>query len=133
MLIPSRCCAKCTTNGSTSGPLPEFAIGNRVKVIANPITGEPFVNVRATPGGALLGTQPQNSTGTIIGGPHSAAVAGSGNPTVFVYWHIDYDSGVDGWRRWTLHSWWKSSPPTGLFVIGNRVEVIANPITGDPP
>jgi len=55
------------------------------------------INVRATPGGALLGTQPVGALGRIVGGPRLAAISGSGSTTQYTYWQIDFDSGVDGW------------------------------------
>ena len=79
--------------GSAPSPPPattNLAIGSRVQVVQT-------INVRATPGGALLGTQPVGALGRIVGGPQLAAISGSGSTTQYTYWQIDFDSGVDGW------------------------------------
>ena len=61
-----------------------FAIGERVQVVNTTI------NVRETPGGTLLGTQPVGSQGTVLAGPEVT-------PNGVIWYQIDYDSGVDGW------------------------------------
>jgi parallel beta-helix repeat protein len=73
-------------------PLPSttFKIGQRVQVVAySP------VNVRGSPAGILLGAQPAGALGTVVGGPVESLLPDDG--VVYVYWQIDYDSGVDGW------------------------------------
>ena len=70
----------------TPVPSTAFTIGNRIQVA----TGDGSnLNVRSTPGGTIVGQQPDGSLGTVIGGP------------VFVdgrwWWKVDFDSGVDGW------------------------------------
>jgi hypothetical protein len=57
-------------------------IGTAIQTTAN-------VNVRASGGGTLLGTQPAGSVGTIIAGPtYSNGVT---------WWQIDYANAPDGW------------------------------------
>lgn len=65
-------------------PTPGISINDRVKTTAP-------LNVRSTPStsGTLLGTQPIDTQGTVIGGPQ---VSGG-----FSWWNIDYDTVPDGW------------------------------------
>ena len=72
--------ASATTLPTTAS----FQVGDRMVTTAN-------LNVRATPstGGSLLGTQPQGSLGTLIGGPTIA--------DGYIWWNVDYDTGPDGW------------------------------------
>jgi len=46
-------------------------------------------NVRESPGGLRIGSQPRGASGTVIGGPSSAVGTR--------FWDIDFDSGPDGW------------------------------------
>jgi hypothetical protein len=62
----------------------KFSLNDRVIANAN-------VNVRSSSniGASILGTQPNGSQGTIVGGP---MLQGG-----FHWWNVNYDSGVDGW------------------------------------
>jgi hypothetical protein len=64
---------------------PGFSLNDRVQTTTS-------VSIRATPSatGTVLGTQLLNKRGTIIGGPVSAEG--------LTWWHVDYDSGPDGWN-----------------------------------
>lgn len=81
------------TPGPTPIPTPtppseKFQVGDWVKNSPN------AANVRATPAGNLLGTQPVNTPGTVTDGPQWAALPSSAG--VF-WWKINFTSGVDGW------------------------------------
>lgn len=65
-----------------------IAVGSRVQVVAP-------INVRATAGGTLVGTQPVDAQGTVTSGPTVAPIGGTG--TTFTWWQINYDTGADGW------------------------------------
>ncbi|MGH8587161.1 MAG: hypothetical protein ACREWE_13615, partial [Gammaproteobacteria bacterium] len=93
-----------------------FAIGARVQVVNETI------NVRETPGGTLLGTQPVGSLGTVVAGPEVT-------PNGVIWYRIDYDSGVDGWSgqdNLALATEPPETPPVTppLFEIGARVQVV---------
>ncbi len=70
-----------TTWPSTSN---KFSVNNRIKTSS-------VLNVRQTPSssGTLLGTQPSDSLGTVIGGPTYA--------DGYWWWQINYDIDPDGW------------------------------------
>lgn len=51
------------------------------------------LNVRSTPGGSLLGQQSSGDLGTTVDGPTAAYYGG----TLYVWWKVNFDSGVDGW------------------------------------
>jgi uncharacterized protein YgiM (DUF1202 family) len=78
------------TGGTTPPPAPTpapsaaFTAGDRL--ISNTT-----VNVRSAPGtsSSVLGVQSSGMGGTVIGGP---VVSGG-----YTWWHINYDSGADGW------------------------------------
>ncbi len=78
----------CTSNtdndeyNAPSGGSTTFSIGQTV-------TPTFQLNVRANPGGTLLGVHNPGDTGVIIGGPVSAAG--------YWYWQIDYATAPDGW------------------------------------
>lgn len=64
----------------------KFQLNDRVRVTIGP------VNVRnkpSTKGTRIVGTQPTNALGTVIGGPTNA--------NKYIWWNINYDTGVDGW------------------------------------
>lgn len=63
------------------------SLGNRATVAT--ITEGSQLNVRSTPNGSTVGQQNDGASGTIIDGPIE-----SGG---YTWWHINYDSGVDGW------------------------------------
>ncbi len=63
-----------------------FAVGSRVQANAT-------VNVRATAAGSFLGAQAVGSQGTITTGPQTASLGG----TSYSWWHVNFDTGVDGW------------------------------------
>ena len=68
----------------TNQPSPQFAVGDRVQTTFN-------ANVRsaASISGGIVGTQVSGSFGAITGGPTVA----SG----YAWWHVNFDSGADGW------------------------------------
>ena len=79
-----------TVNNASPPPPPppppttnKFVIGDRVQATAS-------INVRGTPGGTLLYTQPKDALGTVIAGSTQT-------PNGVIWWQIDYDSGTDGW------------------------------------
>ena len=115
-----------TGSAPSSSPPPSttLTVGSRVRVVQT-------INVRATAGGTLLGTQPTGALGRIVAGPQLAAISGSGSTTRFTYWQIDYDSGVDGWSGQDnlvldppVAQPPASQPPTGQIGIGSRVQVV---------
>ena len=61
----------------------KFVIGDTVQATAS-------INVRGTPGGTLLYTQPMDALGTVIAGSTQT-------PNGVIWWQIDYDSGTEGW------------------------------------
>jgi hypothetical protein len=104
---------------SSPPPSTTLTIGSRVRVVQT-------INVRATPGGTLLGTQPTGALGRIVAGPQQAAISGSGSATRFTFWQIDYDSGVDGWSGQDniVFEPPVAQPPAGQIGIGSRVQVV---------
>jgi chitodextrinase len=70
----------------TTQPVPstKFKGDDRVKTIEK-------TNVRSAPSrsGTVLGTQPKAAVGTVVGGPWYWNQKW--------WWHVDFDSGVDGW------------------------------------
>ena len=72
-----------TVNNASPPTTNKFVIGDRVLATAS-------INVRGTPGGTLLYTQPMDALGTVIAGPTQT-------PNGVISWQIDYDSGTDGW------------------------------------
>jgi fibronectin type 3 domain-containing protein len=64
-----------------------FASGNRVIMLSSGVT------VRASPAGTALGTQTINQLGTIVDGPVTASLGG----TLFNWYNVNWDAGVDGW------------------------------------
>jgi hypothetical protein len=51
------------------------------------------VNVRQTAAGTLLGSQPAGAVATVISGPTSGTLGG----TAYVWWGLNFTTGVDGW------------------------------------
>ena len=89
-----------------------FEIGARVQVVNTTI------NVRESPGGTLLGTQPVGSLGTVLAGP-------TVTPNGVIWYQIDYDSGVDGWSGQDNLEVPDTTRPTSVkFAIGARVQVV---------
>ncbi len=90
-----------------------FIIGDRVKVING--SPERGVNVRSTPStiNTALGTQANNSQGSVVGGP----TLGSG----LCWWQINYDAAPDGW--------------TAEFdgVVNLLEKISSTPIVSPPP
>jgi hypothetical protein len=71
-----------TLSQSCSSAAAPLRIGENVKTTTT-------VNVRATGGGTLLGTQAAGNTGVVVDGPtYSNNV---------IWWKMDYATGVDGW------------------------------------
>jgi hypothetical protein len=102
--------------GTALAPTSSLVIGSRVQVVNG------AMNVRATAGGTLLGTQPVGAFGRIVGGPQLAAISGSGSTTKYTYWQIDYESGVDGWSG--QDNLVLAPPPPVGMTIGSRVQVV---------
>ena len=94
-----------------------FAIGERVQVVSRQT-----INVRETPGGTLLGSQPFGSQGTVLAGPDALT------PNGVTWYQINYDSGVDGWSGednlavGDATAGYRLTPP--MFEIGARVQVV---------
>ncbi len=63
----------------------KFQIGNMVYVSSGPLN----VRAAASASATLLGTQPTNALGSVVGGPTYS--------DGYWWWQINYDSGVDGW------------------------------------
>jgi hypothetical protein len=84
-------------------PPAKFKPGDRVQTTAN-------LNVRSTPGGELLGTQPLGSQGTIDGGP----LPQGGH----AWWKIYYDNAPDGWsvEAWLELATEPAPPPPGPTI-----------------
>lgn len=88
-LVASTSVAAAGTNATILNPLPpqssKFSIGQKVQTIAN-------LNVRSSDSifGNILGVQATGSKGTIVEG---GGLGGNG----LYWWHINYDSGADGW------------------------------------
>ena len=89
-----------TVNNASPPTTNKFVIGDRVQAIAS-------INVRGTPGGTLLYTQPMDALGTVIAGPTQT-------PNGVIWWQIDYDSGTDGWSG--EDNLVKYTPPPGLVA-----------------
>lgn len=84
--IQANTCVSPPTSASTG----KFTIGQQVATIG-------AANVRQTPGGTLVGSQPAAAVATVVNGPTSAAISGSGDPTLYSWWDLNFNSGVDGW------------------------------------
>jgi hypothetical protein len=67
-------------------PSTKFAVGSQV-------TPNSTVNVRSTPAGTLLGTQPVGVIGTVTAGPAFALLSGQN----VWWWNINFTAGVSGW------------------------------------
>lgn len=105
-------------------PVSKFVIGDRVQATAD-------INVRSTPGGTLLYTQPVGALGTVTSGPTQT-------PNGVIWWEINYDNGTDGWSgeaylvKYTPPA--DTTPPTvsittpvsGATVSGTAVTVPVN-------
>ena len=71
------------TIGNPPPPVTGFAVGATIQTTAL------LLNVRASAGGVILGTQLKRATGVIVGGP--VVVSGK------TWWQLDYATGADGW------------------------------------
>ena len=70
-----------------SSELLAISVGDRVSANSN-------LNVRPSPGSStLLGTQSGGSQGYVVAGPQVASLQG----TSYVWWQVNWDTGVDGW------------------------------------
>jgi probable HAF family extracellular repeat protein len=86
--------------GEISGYCWIFAIGEGVRGIPFPgqVPAPTRINVRATPAGAIIGSQPNGVVGVIKAGPASAPR----NPAILndvttPWWYVTFPSGVSGW------------------------------------
>gem|GEM_PF-3222923 len=70
------------------GQTPQFTVGTFVQVIGNQ-----NLNVRSGAAGTIVGSQSPGSQGKLIGGPTTASVGG----TSYIWYNVDWQSGVDGW------------------------------------
>ena len=95
-----------TVNNASPPTTSKFVIGDRVQATAS-------INVRGTPGGTLLYTQPKDALGIVIAGPTQT-------PNGVIWWQIDYDSGTDGWSG--EDPLVKYTPPPGLVGAYNFEE-----------
>ena len=89
-------------------PSDKFTIGQQVQANNG-------VNVRQTPAGTLLGTQASGAVGTVTAGPTSAVL----NGTTYVWWTINFSSGVDGWVGEDKLNPYTSPAPTPTIVTGD--------------
>ena len=82
----------------------KFVVGNRVRTTQ-------VLNVRNTPSllGNILGEQPEEMFGTIIGGPISA--------DGYWWWNVDYDNAPDGWSTEDFLESLAPSVPQGLVAV----------------
>lgn len=95
-------------------PTGVFSIGEQVHPIYSTI------NVRQTPGGTLVGTQPDTSAGTIVAGPISAVLSVDG--VTYTWWNVNFASGVDGWvGEDGIESY--TVPASTRFQTGSEVQV----------
>jgi len=99
-----------TFNTSTPTPTPTgiFSLGQQVQATSK-------VNVRQTPAGTLLGTQASGAVGTVTAGPISAVL----NGTTYVWWTINFSSGVDGWVGEDRLNPYTSPTPTPTIITGD--------------
>jgi len=77
-----------TFYGVLYGQTPQFTVGTYVQVV-----GTQNLNVRSSAAGTIIGSQSPGSRGKIISGPTTASVGG----TSYVWYNVDWQSGVDGW------------------------------------
>ncbi len=63
-------------------PKDKFIIGDKIKTTAR-------VNVRSTANGKWVGTKSNGAVGTVVSGPTKAGA--------YVWWKVDFSTGVDGW------------------------------------
>ena len=71
------------------------AVPARALTIGQRIQASQAANVRDAPAGARISTRALGDTGTITDGPVSGSLTQGG--TVYVWWRVDWDTGVDGW------------------------------------
>jgi peptidoglycan hydrolase-like protein with peptidoglycan-binding domain len=76
--------AEAGNAGTAASPPVSFTLGERIHV-----TVGTHLNVRAAPGGAIIGSQDNGARGTVIASP----VTESG----YRWWHVAYEDGLIGW------------------------------------
>lgn len=93
----------------------QFAVGDRVQAATN-------LNVRSSPGGALLGVQAAGALGIIVGGP----VITSSTPTssFYAWWNVNYDIAPDGWSMGYYLAKVSTSTPSAVCGDLNGDKVI---------
>jgi hypothetical protein len=115
-------------------PLKKFQIGQRVTAIVP-------VDVRATPAGTLVGTQPAGFIGVITGGPTQFVFNGN----AVNWWKIDSAIGAYGWvgendliiapaKQPTYNVWMarlEEAMNTGMNPDQLTAWIVANPPTAD--
>jgi len=87
-----------------------FAIGDRVQANA-------VLNVRSTPAGTFLGTQPSGALGTIIAGPTNATL----NGTLYTWWDVNWANSPQGWVVQDGLTEATPTPPTPTSPSGGTV------------
>ena len=97
-----------------------YNIGDTVETTSN-------LNVRLTPNGISLGTQPTNSYGTVIGGP---VITGGYN-----WWNVNYDNQPDGWsaENYIVHATLTTTTtPTQQPSFTSSTVTMPNATVGQP-
>jgi hypothetical protein len=128
---PSPTITPTPTQTPTPSPSPSPTPSTKF-VIGQQVAPNALVNVRSTPGGTLLGTQPTGSLGVVTGGPQEAPI----NNIATNWWTIKFAAGVSGWVGEGGLS--AVSTPTPTPVTYNAWEaqlkawLQANPPTPDP-
>jgi len=74
--------ATTQTQSTTPPPSTKFSTNDKIQTTS-------ILNIRTTPNGTLLGTQPSGAIGTVVGGPTTAGG--------YTWWNVNYDTGYDGW------------------------------------
>jgi hypothetical protein len=97
----------------------KFKIHDRVQVQSLDASDPSYrpVNVHETPNGTLTDPQQTGLMGTVTGGPVSAGG--------FTWWHIDVDTGYDGWINadFLVKYTAPPPPPPPKFQLNDRVQV----------
>ncbi|KKW36558.1 MAG: Collagenase family protein, partial [Candidatus Giovannonibacteria bacterium GW2011_GWA2_53_7] len=109
---------KVTYPVSVPPPSTKFSLGSRMGVVSGPTS----IRTTAALTGALLGTQPTDALGAIVGGP---VLADGIN-----WWNVNFDSGVDGWADenfLTATTTPVPPPPSTKFSINSRAAVMGGP------
>lgn len=101
---------------ASAEPSTSLALDDYVKV-------KNLSNVRKSPGGAMIGTQPDGALGIIIGGPVRASLGGAS----YWFWNVNFDEDPDGWVAESTIK--RTLAPTKPSELKPTVE----PTTAPPP